>query len=257
VLGDEPVDEFLFETRRGFCEHYASSFVFLMRAAGLPARVVTGYLGGDYLIVRQSEAHAWAEVWLPGQGWKRIDPTAAVSPARIEIGLAAALPAGEPLPLAIRVDAGWLRQARFALDAVANGWNQWILGYGKERQMQLLSRFGMGKINWRELALILVSVAGAATGILALALLRDIHFHRLPPEVRAYRRFLRKLSRSGLSPGYGEAPVAFAERAISTNSKWRSAVHTITGHYLAIRYGSAKDPDRLRALAREVKRFEV
>src|SRR3989344_1763652 len=95
LLGDDPVDEFLFDTRRGFCEHYASSFVALMRAAGIPSRVVVGYLGGEYnaagnyLIVRQSDAHAWAEVWLPNQGWMRVDPTGAIAPERIELGLEA------------------------------------------------------------------------------------------------------------------------------------------------------------------------
>ena len=134
-LGRNSVDEFLFETRRGFCEHYASAFVFLMRAAGIPARVVTGYQGGemnplsDYLIVRQSEAHAWAEVWQAGEGWVRVDPTAAVSPARIQVGIAAALPAGDPLPLGVRGNFELLRQLRFTWDAVANSWNQWVLGY--------------------------------------------------------------------------------------------------------------------------------
>src|ERR1039457_5975328 len=105
LLGRDSVDEFLFGSKSGFCEHYASSFVFLMRAAGVPARVVTGYQGGDinpvdgYMIVRQSDAHAWAEVWLKGRGWVRFDPTAAASPVRVESGIAAAVPATDPLPL--------------------------------------------------------------------------------------------------------------------------------------------------------------
>ena len=120
TLGDDPVDEFLFTTRSGFCEHYASSFAFLMRAAGIPARVVTGYLGGEvnpvdgYLVVRQSEAHAWTEVWLAGEGWVRVDPTAAVSPLRVERGLSAAVPASERNALAAgRLD--WLKQMRFGV----------------------------------------------------------------------------------------------------------------------------------------------
>ena len=164
-LGRYPVDEFLFETRRGFCEHYASAFVFLMRAAGVPARVVTGYQGGemnplgDYLIVRQSEAHAWAEVWLEGQGWRRVDPTAAVSPARIEVGVAAALPQGEPLPLAVRSDLRFLKQLRFTLDAVTNSWNQWVLGYTPDRQLHLMERLGLGKPTWQTLIVLLMCVA--------------------------------------------------------------------------------------------------
>src|SRR5262249_11962532 len=133
-LGDDPVDQFLFETRSGFCEHYASAFTFLMRAADIPARIVTGYLGGEtnpvdgYFVVRQSDAHAWTEVWLQDEGWVRVDPTAVVSPLRIERGLAAAVPEADR-PLIERRNFDWLKQARYAWDAVANSWNQWVLGY--------------------------------------------------------------------------------------------------------------------------------
>jgi len=260
-LGDEPVDEFLFDTRRGFCEHYASSFVFLMRAAGVPARIVTGYLGGqvnplgDYLIVRQSEAHAWAEVWHANQGWIRVDPTAAVSPARIEVGLAAALPSSEPIPGAIRLDVSWLRQARFALDAVANGWNQWVLGYGKDRQTRLLSRLGMGKVNWQQLTLILMLCTAVATALLSLSLLREIHFRRPAAEVRHYRRFQRKLRSAGIATRSGEAPLAYAERAMAANQTWAPAIATITTLYLEIRYGGLNTPERRARLERAVRRF--
>ena len=115
LLGGEIVDDFLFRTRQGFCEHYANAFVFLMRAAGVPARVVTGYQGGEmnalggYMIVRQSDAHAWAEVWLAGRGWVRVDPTGAVAPNRVQEGIYAALS-----------DAGFCRFWRGAV-ATANG----------------------------------------------------------------------------------------------------------------------------------------
>ncbi|HYN54442.1 MAG TPA: DUF3488 and transglutaminase-like domain-containing protein, partial [Methylotenera sp.] len=134
-LGNEPVDDFLFNTKRGFCEHYASSFVYLMRAAGIPARIVTGYQGGElnpngnYLIVRQSDAHAWAEVWLEGRGWVRVDPTSAVSPDRIESGIGSALPDSDLLPILSRQDYPILKKLYLNWDAVNNGWNQWVLGY--------------------------------------------------------------------------------------------------------------------------------
>src|SRR5690606_12612239 len=114
------------------------SFAYLMRAAGVPARVVTGYQGGEvnpvgnYLIVRRSDAHAWVEVWLEGRGWVRIDPTAAVAPQRIESGISS-LPAAEELPLLARRDFSLLRQLFLNWDAVNNGWNQWVLGYNKQR----------------------------------------------------------------------------------------------------------------------------
>ncbi|MCH2219257.1 MAG: DUF3488 and transglutaminase-like domain-containing protein, partial [Dechloromonas sp.] len=148
LLGPNGIDEFLFVTRRGFCEHYAGAFVFLMRAAGIPARVVTGYQGGElnpldgHLVVRQSDAHAWAEVWLEGRGWLRVDPTASVSPARIETGIVDALALGEPLPAIVQLRADWLRNLRYRWEAVNNAWNQHILGYDPQRQRELLSRLG-------------------------------------------------------------------------------------------------------------------
>ncbi|WP_197350273.1 transglutaminase-like domain-containing protein, partial [Ralstonia solanacearum] len=133
-LRGEQIDDFLFRTRRGFCEHYAGSFVFLMRAAGVPARVVVGYQGGEVnavsgdVIVRQSDAHAWAEVWLPGRGWVRVDPTAAVAPQRVARGLAGAVPASEFRSRRVEEPA-WLRSVRWGLDGLVSGWNRWVLGY--------------------------------------------------------------------------------------------------------------------------------
>jgi len=123
---ENPVDEFLFSTRAGFCEHFASSFAVLMRASGIPARIVTGYQGGElntignYMTVRQADAHAWVEVWLQNDGWVRVDPTAAVSPARVEAGVAAAVPQAETLPFMMRGVYPWLRRARMTWDSVAN-----------------------------------------------------------------------------------------------------------------------------------------
>ena len=149
------MDAFLFDARAGFCEHYATSFVLLMRAAGLPARVVTGYQGGErhpdgYWTVRQGDAHAWAEVWLDGEGWRRVDPTQAIAPERIQQGLAAAVPqtAGE-LPAALRRDFGFLHRARLQLDGMENRWNRWVLGYNLEDQRRLLEALGWtGSIRW-------------------------------------------------------------------------------------------------------------
>ena len=129
-----------------------------MRAAGVPARVVTGYQGGEanpvdgFVVVRQSDAHAWAEIWLAGRGWTRVDPTAAVSPARVDGGIAAAMPAGEPLPALIRLRSDWVRTLLFRWEAVNNAWNQYVLGYNPQRQRELLSRLGLPDADWRKLA---------------------------------------------------------------------------------------------------------
>src|SRR4030095_5204304 len=138
LLGANPVDGFLFDTRRGFCEHYASAFVVLLRAAGIPARVVTGYQGGTmnprggYMIVRQSDAHAWAEALVDGQ-WQRFDPTPAVSPSRIEIGLGGALPAEDSVPFLARLDTSWLKSLQLTWDAINYDWRRNIIGFHYER----------------------------------------------------------------------------------------------------------------------------
>ncbi len=156
--GPDLVDGFLFDTRSGYCEHYASAFVVLMRAMDIPARVVTGYQGGEpnpldgYLTVRQSDAHAWAEVWLDGRGWVRVDPTAAVAPERVERGARAlAAAAGAGRDLALRAGT-WLRPWRLDWEAAENAWNQWVLSYTLERQLDLLSSLGLAP-SQRNLAL--------------------------------------------------------------------------------------------------------
>src|SRR5690606_13481206 len=150
VYGQHSVDEFIFAGQRGFCEHFSSSFVFLMRAAGIPARVVLGYRGGEfnsvekYLMVRQSDAHAWAEVWLPERGWVRVDPTAAVAPSRIERGLRDAIDQSD----SGLVEGGITRFLRFNLvmrmqqrwDAFSYLWHRWVLEYDTERQRGFIDR---------------------------------------------------------------------------------------------------------------------
>ncbi len=146
LLGHDSVDEFLFDTRAGYCEHYASSFVVLMRAMGIPARIVTGYQGGEvnpvdgYLTVRQSDAHAWAEVWLENRGWVRVDPTAAVAPERVEHTLRERRLEGLAGP---QEGWSWLGEWRFNREAVENAWNQWFLSYSMDRQRALMSWIGL------------------------------------------------------------------------------------------------------------------
>jgi protein-glutamine gamma-glutamyltransferase len=261
-LGRYPVDEFLFETRRGFCEHYASAFVFLMRAAGIPARVVTGYQGGemnplgDYLIVRQSEAHAWAEVWLEGRGWQRVDPTAAVSPARIEVGVAAALPQGEPLPLTVRSDLRLLKQLRFTLDAITNSWNQWVLGYTPDRQVHLMERLGLGQPNWQTLVALLMCIAGAVLLVVALMILRRLRGTVPDPTQRAYRRYCRILASAGLPRAASEGPTDFARRVIAQRPAAARQVEAITDLYVGLRYGQAGAAE-LQLLRSLVRGFRV
>jgi len=247
-LGDNPIDQFLFETRSGFCEHYASAFTYLMRAAGVPARVVTGYLGGEinpldgYLIVRQSEAHAWTEVWLSGEGWVRVDPTAAVSPLRIERGLAAAVPDTDKASLRARNRLAWLRQARFALDAIANSWNQWVLGYNPERQVRFLSQVGLAQATWQNMVIALIATSGAIVLVLALLLLVRLTARRLDPVQRAYAGFCHAMARRGAPRKPSEGPRDFAARVSLQFPQLRDAVQRIAALYVALRYGGENNP---------------
>lgn len=175
LLGRDSVDEFLFDSRTGFCEHYASSFVVIMRAMGIPARVVTGYQGGEinpvdgYLTVRQSDAHAWAEVWLQDQGWQRVDPTAAVAPNRIEHTLGERRASD---PEGLHQGWSWLSDWRANKEALENAWNQWILSYSAERQRALMSRIGL-RPSLENVAAVAVAVMGALLVVLAVLSLRQ------------------------------------------------------------------------------------
>lgn len=247
ALRIDPVDEFLFESRQGFCEHYAGSFVVLMRAAGIPARVVTGYQGGeynplgDYLLVRQADAHAWAEVWLRGRGWLRIDPTAAVSPDRVDLGIEAALSELDRFPLALRsaVLSDWLRGARLAWDSVNYHWNEWVLAYGPEKQRRLMERLGWHGSN----ALALVATLTLATllamiGYLAVRLWRA-RAVREEPAVRLYGRFCYRLARIGLGRRPSEGPLDYARRVTRERPDLAHEVEPIVQLYTRMRYAGS------------------
>ncbi|MFO1205227.1 MAG: DUF3488 and transglutaminase-like domain-containing protein [Burkholderiales bacterium] len=257
LLGDDPVDEFLFQTQRGFCEHFASALVFLMRAAGVPARVLTGYHGGslnpvgDYLIVRQADAHAWAEVWLAGRGWVRVDPTATVSPQRLAEGLAAAVPADDPVPLLAREDIAWLRQALYRWDALANAWNQWVLGYNPERQRSILARVGFDDATWRTMAMVLLVLSGLVLVALTALLFLNLRAQRDDPVQRAWLRFCEKLARRGAARHPSEGPVDYWQRVARDFPQVATDVQAIGELYVRLRYGRtapAEDVTRLKSL---------
>lgn len=177
ALGEQPVDEFLFQSRRGFCEHYASAFTFMMRAAGIPARVVGGYQGGEksdvgqHLLIYQYDAHAWSEIWLPGQGWVEVDPTAAVAPARIEFGLREALAQqgqADELPgLAGLRDAAFMQQFRHLSDYLEYNWAKWVLGYNQQSQLQLMSQW-LGVVSPMRIAMVMGAAAFTIFALLGL-----------------------------------------------------------------------------------------
>ena len=258
-LGRNDIDDFLFSTRRGFCEHFAASFVFVMRAAGVPARVVTGYQGGEinpvdgYLEVRQLDAHAWAEVWIRGEGWRRIDPTAAVAPDRVEQNLAAAVPAGDPLPMLMRGDHPWLRAARYRLDAMVNGWNQWVLGYDARRQRDLLQSLGMRSPDWQAMGALLMICSGLLMLGLTAWTLRQ--WQRADPVQRQWQRFQRKLARRGIKTQSWEGPRDYAQRAVAELPAQAEAIGEIEALYETLRYRADQPADALRKLKGLIRAF--
>jgi transglutaminase-like putative cysteine protease len=261
LLGEHSVDEFLFSTRSGFCEHYASAFAVVMRAAGIPTRIVTGYQGGEvnvlgnYLIVRQADAHAWTEVWLRDRGWVRVDPTFAVAPVRVDTGIAAAVPRTDPLPLMVRAPYEFLRQARLTLDYMANAWNQWVLGYTPERQRSLLANVGMDDATWEKLTAILFVLAGTIVAMFTALALRQMKSRVRDPVKIAYLKFCDKLRRKGLSRAPAEGPVDYARRVERQRPELAPAVEAITRLYVALRYGAESGASVLIELQRRVRQF--
>jgi len=217
LLGRDSIDEFLFETRLGFCEHYAAAFVVLMRAVGIPARIVTGYQGGEVnpvdgnLTVRQSDAHAWAEVWLPGRGWKRVDPTAVVSPIRIEQGEAGL---ANQLGLSRYRGAagllGWVATWKMNWEALENVWNQAILNYTAERQRSVIAQLGVAP-SWRNLAIAFASTVSIVLVMLAVLSLR--HREVRDPLAELVAQLRARLAQAGLSSPANEGLSDLSRRA--------------------------------------------
>lgn len=262
-LGVNSVDDFLFSTRQGFCEHYASAFVFLMRAANIPARVVTGYLGGEYndvgnyYIVRQSDAHAWAEVWLADQGWVRVDPTGAIAPDRVQRGLSAALSDKAALPFMERNPPQWMRDLRFNLDALANQWNQWVLGYDSERQFAFLTRLGMESITWQKMALNMSAGVGLVIAVFALFMLRHLYTRRPDKVQAAWLKLCRKLAGAGLPRAAHEGARDYAARVASARPELAEAIHNLAARYTALHYGTHNDEHAQREFLQHVADFKV
>jgi hypothetical protein len=250
-LGSSPVDRFLFETRQGFCEHYASAFAFMMRAAGIPSRIVLGYQGGEFnpmgghLIVRQSDAHAWTEVWVEQYGWYRVDPTSAVAPERIEYGARGAAIEGFAADWGFSAPSKLLQNLVMTWDVMNAKWNEWVLAYGPDTQSDFMEWLGMEDPDWRKLLLTLVgTVVGLILFISALMMLR----YRPPakdPAAILYDKFIKK---TGLERRTGETEQEFEKRAYTESNLPRDTVSTVTVAYLDARYGADEDEDNFSRL---------
>lgn len=264
-LGVNAIDEFLFDTRRGFCEHYASSFTVLMRAAGIPARVVVGYQGGElnevggYYVVRQSDAHAWSEVWLPERGWVRVDPTAAVAPSRIETGISAALAPAE-LPGFLRRDNSgfwyWRLQASVAWDYANVAWDRWVLGFNPERQLELLNRFGLG--DWSRMAVALLVILTALMGLAGILILRQARAAvPIDQALRLWREATAVLAAKGFAQAPAEGPRDYAQRVMRAEPALEPSLLRLLQAYLAARYLDEQPRQAERELAETLRALKA
>lgn len=258
--GRNSIDDFLFEHRRGFCEHYAGAYTFIMRAAGVPARVVLGYQGGelnplgDYLIVRQSDAHAWVEIHLDDVGWVRVDPTAAVAPDRIELGLSG-VDDLEGRPLQALRDIAWVNRLRLRWDDMNNRWNLFVLGFDREAQQEMLERIGLDNAGYGTLVtLMVVALSVVMGGLGAWLLWRMRPVAERDPAVRLYRILQRRLVRAGVTAkAPAEGPGDFAARAAAEHPRHAATIEAFMSAYIRYRYSRAPDPATLGAMRQALR----
>ncbi len=267
LLNEDPIDTFLFKTRKGYCEHYASAFAFLLRAAGVPCRLVGGYLGGElnpygnYLVVRQSDAHVWAEVWLENRGWVRVDPTAAVAPRRIAGGIEGSVPADE-LPGFLLFDKygplgkTW-REIRFGWDAANIMWDLWFSDYSFQQQKELLEKLGIRVGSWQGMAKMLLSMAG---GVMFIAALIAVWSVRKPPGKKdpvlaTYTHFCARLAKIGIPRKPEQGPADFAKTVCAARKDLKPEVETITDLYILLRYNRGGGQEALKQFKTIVRRF--
>ncbi|MGH8416528.1 MAG: transglutaminase TgpA family protein [Pseudomonas sp.] len=245
ALGANSIDDFLFGSRAGFCAHYAGAMTFVLRAAGIPARIVAGYQGGElnpdgnYISVRQFDAHAWVEYWQPGVGWRSVDPTAAVAPARIEQGLEQALSADEdfladsPMSALRYRHLAWVNSIRLSWDNLNYGWQRWVLGYQGQQQLQVLGRWFSGFQ-----APVFAGGALVILGLVTLWLFKPWR-RESDSQLRLFKAFERLLARHGLRRQQGEGAQAFASRAAQRFPAHAEAIVGFALEFEAQRYAGA------------------
>jgi hypothetical protein len=258
LLGRDSIDDFIFNTKQGFCEHYASAFVVLMRAMNIPARVVTGYQGGNinlvdgYLEVRQSDAHAWAEVWFDNKGWIRIDPTAAVAPDRIIKGLNATQKQQgfSALMQSVLGKNSILSNLKMRWSAVNNSWNQWVLSYSQLKQMNLLESLGLAKLDWSQIIGLIFLSGSILIALMALPLLR--HRTKQTPVDQLYLKLITKISKKLPGKLPSEGPKSYLQRIKNSMSLQQYEItEKFILQYIAFQYG--KHPQNEKSVIQQLK----
>lgn len=264
ALSTDAMDDFILNSREGFCEHYSSAFVYLMRAAGLPARIIIGYQGGelnpidDYMIVRQSDAHAWAEVWLDDRGWVRVDPTSAVSPDRINHGIANAGLEKSRLPSILVSNSKFLLQLRYQIDSLNHSWNQWVVGFNENKQKELFELLGIKNINARTLFLWMVVAMTLFGGLVAMWVFKH-GTKKSKGDVAAYQYniFCKKLEKAGLPKEPSESANEFLDRVANAFPESKSTAGFITRSYQRMRYGDDNSDNNKKRFIHAVKTFSI
>lgn len=258
-LGADAIDDFLFRTRIGFCGHYASAFVVLMRAGGVPAHVVTGYLGGEwdpyggYYLVRQSDAHAWAEVWLPARGWTRVDPTAVVAPERLRHGIADLLLDALPARARLLHGSPWLTRLVQRWDAANAWWTERVVKFDYAAQLNLLARFGVRTPDARYLGWAFMLALCAWLTLIAWHVGRSGRPAPADTLARAYRQLCHKLARVTPARAPHQGPMSFAAAVIARRPDLAEPVQRLLGQYTQLRYGPPGNDTAARA--RSVEQF--
>ena len=267
LLNLDSVDDFLFNTKRGFCGHYASAFVTLMRAADIPARVVTGYQGGEwnpirhYYLVRQSDAHAWAEVWIDGRGWTRVDPTAVVAPERLRRGLLDLLPDSGSATTRVFRQATWLSGARQTWDAANDWWNERVVHFNFGTQLDLLRWLGFDDPDWRMLGYLLA--AGLIAWLIVIAWHVSRTSRRAPTDrlARAYDKLCSKLAQAGAPREPHEGPLAYAVAIGNRRPDLATSANGLLMSYADLRFGNDVNdvarPAAVAAFEQAVSRFRT
>ena len=261
LLGDAPVDEFMFQTRSGFCEHYAAAFVVMMRSVGIHSRIVTGYQGGemneDYMIVRQSDAHAWTEAFIDG-AWHRYDPTAAVAPSRVERGVASALPVGDTLPRMARINGGWIKDMQLRWDSMNHQWQRLVVDFDNDSQASLLNNLGLPKpALWQITAGVMAAAAFWCFAVLGLP---AIAAAKLPETERAWQRLCRLLARRGIIRENAETPEEFLTRVANAYPTQAQRLRQLQQAFTEIRFGPGDDAQKqktLKAIRREMRSLHL
>jgi transglutaminase-like putative cysteine protease len=260
-LSDDSVDEFLFNTKRGFCGHYASAFATLARAAGIPARVVTGYQGGtlnpygDYWILRQSDAHAWTEVWIEARGWVRIDPTAAIAPQRVERGLADVAGTDESLASAWQLRTRWFSGMRLRFDMVKELWRERILDFDQDSQRKLLEFLKIPEPDGQKLVMVLAGAMSLVLAWLTWQVRRELAPRSKDETARAYARLCAKLAAAGIPRLPHEGAEAYALRVARLRPDLAGSVTNLCRQYSFLRYAAPSSSVTLGQFQAAVRAF--